>query len=145
MLEANKTLARKYIETGFNGRNLDVADAVFSPDHGHGTDTSGPEGVKERSRLLLTAFPDGQQTIDEIVAEGDTVVVRWTLRGTHAGELRGIAPTGTKVELRAVVIQTIRDGKIVSTDGIVDWFGLLNQLGAMPPLLVTGTAGSKRT
>jgi len=77
-------------------------------------------------------------TIDDMVAEGDKVVYRWTLRGTHKGEFTGIAPTGKQVTLWGMVIDRILGGKIVETWIRYDTLGFMQQLGVIPPLRLGG-------
>jgi predicted ester cyclase len=82
--------------------------------------------------MYLTAFPDLHFTIEDIIAEGDTVVVRQTARGTHQGDLMGIPPTGKQVSGTGITITRVVNGKAVE-----DWFngddlGLLQQLGVVP-------------
>lgn len=84
------------------------------------------------------AFPDYHATIDEMIAEGDKVVVRQTVRATHAGEypyweLKGIAPTGKQLEWNEVQILRVADGKILDGWLIVDGVSRLQQLGVLPP------------
>jgi steroid delta-isomerase-like uncharacterized protein len=90
------------------------------------------EGLKAFNRMIRAAFPDWHSTPEELVAEGDVVVERWTGRGTHRGEFQGIPPTGEQVEVPGVVFYRIRDGKIVEFRGSFDGLAMLRQLGALP-------------
>ncbi|MGE0542955.1 MAG: ester cyclase [Dehalococcoidia bacterium] len=81
---------------------------------------------------FYAAFPDLQHTIEEQVAEGNTVVTRLVARGTHRGEFQGIPPTGRAVTVAAISVQRYRDGQIVEQDLILDALGLMQQLGAIP-------------
>lgn len=75
---------------------------------------------------------DSQATIEEIVAEGELVVTRWTVRGTHAGEWRGIAPTGKPVTITGMTIHRVVGGKITELWAEEDWLGVMQQIGALP-------------
>jgi steroid delta-isomerase-like uncharacterized protein len=82
--------------------------------------------------LYLAAFPDFRVTTHNIIAEGDKVVVRWTMNGTHLGELMGIAPTGRPVEFTGATIHRIADGKIVENWWAYDALGMMQQITAPP-------------
>jgi predicted ester cyclase len=77
------------------------------------------------------SFPDWHSTFEELIAEGDRVAERWTGRGTHRGELQGIAPTGKRVEAPGSVFYRIVDGKIVELWGQLDMMSLMQQLGVI--------------
>jgi steroid delta-isomerase-like uncharacterized protein len=137
MAEENKALVRRWFEDLFNEGNLDVADEIIDPDHlGHDPTLPdlpiGPEGQKQLVNLYRSAFPDARITIEKQVAEGDTVATRWTGRGTHQGELMGVAPTGNQVTLTGIDISRISEGKIVETWTNYDALGMLQQIGAIP-------------
>jgi predicted ester cyclase len=82
--------------------------------------------------MLRQAFPDGGVTIEEVIAEEDKVAVRFTYRGTHQGELMGIAPTGTQVTVSGMDINRIVEGKIAERWAVFDMLGILQQLGVVP-------------
>lgn len=94
----------------------------------------GPEGLKRFNAEAATAFPDAHVTIEDLLAEGDEVMVRWTLRGTHEGELRGGIPaTGRRVEeVSGITISRIEKGKVAENWGNYDLLGMLQQLGVIP-------------
>lgn len=89
----------------------------------------GPEGVKKVFGAFRAAFPDGRTTIEDLVAEGNTVVTRWTFRGTHEGEFAGFAPTGRSVTLTGINIDRIEGGKFVERWYQMDRLGMMQQLG----------------
>jgi predicted ester cyclase len=97
MSEENKALVRRYFEEIWDKGNLDLIDALFTTDfvrHGPtGTEgeVRGPEGFKGLVSTYRSALPDLRVPIEDLVAEGDRVVARWTARGTHHGELMGNA------------------------------------------------------
>jgi steroid delta-isomerase-like uncharacterized protein len=133
---ANKAISRRADEELFNRGNLDVADELFAPDFVYhdpaGEELRGPESVKGYATMLRAAFPDLHQTIEDQVAEGDRVAYRWTARGTHEGELMGIAPTGNRVTFTGIAVARLADGKIEEIWENYDALGLMQQLGAIP-------------
>ena len=80
------------------------------------------------------AFPDFRLTIEDLIAEGETVMARWSCRGTHKGDLSGIAPTGKQFTISGVSIARFANGKMA--EGWVNWdaLGLMQQLGVVPEL-----------
>jgi steroid delta-isomerase-like uncharacterized protein len=90
----------------------------------------GPEGFKQNVSALLTAFPDIDWTIEDVIAEDDKVVFRAIGRGTHEGEFMGIESTGREVTLSGIVIFRIDDGRVVERWAQFDTIGMLRQLGA---------------
>jgi steroid delta-isomerase-like uncharacterized protein len=112
-----------------------VIDEVVAPDmvfHAAPGGATGAAAVKAVWRLLLRAFPDIHVEIEDVIAEGDRVVFRNTVTGTHRGEYRGITPTGRSVTYREIFIVRFADGRIAELWGVVDTLGQLQQLGAVP-------------
>ena len=116
-----------------------MTDELFTPNYAnHDSSTPdlgrGPEGEKKRATLYRTAFPDLRLTVEDIIAEGETVVARWSCRGTHKGELNGIAPTGKHVNITGISIARFTNGKM--SEGFVNWdaLSLMQQLGVVPEL-----------
>jgi steroid delta-isomerase-like uncharacterized protein len=116
-LEKNKALARRYQEEVWGQGNLALIDELLAPDF---IDNSLPEGMnpsfagaKRAVQGALDAFPDGQWTVEDLIAEGDKVVIRWKMDATHEHEFRGIAPVGKPVTVRGITILRIANGKIV--------------------------------
>jgi steroid delta-isomerase-like uncharacterized protein len=108
-------------------------DDVFAPDVRVGTplplETSGAEAMKEVFVRLLQAFPDLHITVEDVIAEGDKVVCRNTVTGTHLGDYLGIPPTGRSVTYKEIMIARFDNGRIVETWGVVDVHAQLKQLG----------------
>ena len=133
--EQNKALIRKGYEALFSG-NLDVADDLIAADyvlhHGTGMEILGPEGLKNLMQSNLTAFPDAEWSIDDLIAEGDRVVTRFSMSGTHQAALRDIPPTGGPVSAWFIAIDRIAGGKIVESWQRYDTLGFMQQLGAIP-------------
>ena len=148
MSEGNKFVIRRSFEELWNKGNLSLADELYTPNYEHHDASSpdfgrGPESEKKRAALYRTAFPDLQLTIEDIIAEGQTVMARWSCRGTHKGDLSGIAPTGKQVTISGVSIARFTNGKMV--EGWVNWdaLGLMQQLGVVPELARTKAAAAK--
>jgi steroid delta-isomerase-like uncharacterized protein len=142
--EENKATFRRYVEEGWAKGNVEVADEVFADRYvAHQPDGSeeerSPEDVKQFLRQYRGAFPDLQITIEDQIAEGDKVVTRWSSRGTHDGEFRGIAPTGRQITVTGIGIFRFSDGKVVESWDNFDQLGMMQQLGVIPsPEQATG-------
>ncbi len=136
--EDNKVLMRRFVEEVFNKKNLAAIDEFIAPDHVDHTLPpflpTTPEGTKRAIDMYLTAFPDLCITIEDMIAEGDKVVVRYTSRGTQKGAFGGIPPTGKQVTVSSIVIARMAGGKIVEEWGLDDQMGMLQQLGVIPAL-----------
>jgi steroid delta-isomerase-like uncharacterized protein len=138
MSEAYKAVVRREFEEMFNqGGNLDAAEEIYTPDYvGHEPvfgDSHGVEGARQFAADFRQAFPDIQTTIEDMVAEGDRVVTRFSSRGTHQGETEDLGPpTGNQFEVSGITIEKLSDGKIVEDWTNFDAMGLLRQLGLIP-------------
>ena len=142
--ETNKTIARRFFEEVFGQGKLNVLDEIVAKDHvNSGPSTrpelpTGPEGAKQIVTMYRNAFPDFRVKVDEQIAEGDTVVTRWTAQGTHKGELVGIPATGKSSTVTGVSVDKFVDGKVAKSWAIFDQFGMMQQLGVIPtPELAT--------
>lgn len=134
-VEENKALIRRGVEEGWNKQNVDIFDELAASDvvH-HDWNTRGLKAFKQAISADMTAFPDVHLTIEDMIAEGDKVVVRYTFRGTQQGETQGIPPTGKRVTVPGIFICRCAGGKIVEEWDMWDDLGLLQQLGAISPL-----------
>ncbi len=135
--EENKAILRQAYEEAFNQKNLDALDELVASDI---TDHNpipgqppGIEGVKQVFSSMHTAFPDLHVNVEEMVAEGEKVVARVIMSGTHQGEFMGIAPTGNQMTITGIDIVRITEGKIVEHWGNFDDLGMMQQLGVMEP------------
>ena len=142
--EQNKALARQMVEEIFNRGNISRADEFLAPDFVEREELPpgiprDRDGVKQLTVLLRSAFPDFKATIDDVVAEGDKVVIRMTWRGTQKGEFMGVPPTGNSISIGVIDIIRLTEGKFVEHWGIMDSMALMQQLGAMP---APGASGS---
>jgi steroid delta-isomerase-like uncharacterized protein len=133
--EDNKAAVRRYLEEAWNQKNLGILDQLTASDYArYISGQASPldrEGQKQRIASFHQALPDVHLTLEDLIAEGDRVVFRITLRGTHSGMLMGVPPTGKQVTISAIDIARFADGKIVEHWGQMDTFGLLQQLGAI--------------
>jgi predicted ester cyclase len=124
-----------------NKRNLSILDELIAPDFVEGRNTPfelrGPEGYKQFAGMLFKAFPDWQETIEDIAAEGDKVWVHVNETATHTGEWNflgvALAPTGKKITYTAVNIWRVVDGKIVERKTVHDLLAFLTQIGLFEP------------
>src|SRR6202049_5291447 len=149
MSESNKNVVRRLFEEVWNKGNLQVTDALIAPTYPqHDASTPdvgrGPKSEKKRATLYRTAFPDIRLAIEDIIAEGETVVARWSCRGTHKGDLSGIAPTGKQGNITGVSIARFANGKM--EEGWVNWdaLALMQQPGVVPDLGKAKAAASTR-
>jgi steroid delta-isomerase-like uncharacterized protein len=120
-LEQNKALARRVLEEAASQQKPELLDELFASDYVLHDPANPMVHDRETFKQFLgghyTAFPDVKWTIEDVVAEGDRVVVRWTLTGTHKGPLLGIPPTGKQVKMWGISIYRIADGKIAEEWG----------------------------
>jgi steroid delta-isomerase-like uncharacterized protein len=137
MSEYDKAIVRRLFEEVWNKGNLSLVDELFTPNYEHHDSSSpdfgrGPESEKKRATLYRTAFPDMHLKVEDIIAEGETVMTRWSCRGTHKGDLNGIAPTGRQFTISGMTVARLSNGKMA--EGYVNWdaLGLMQQLGVVP-------------
>ena len=136
-MSEHKRLVEDFIQALFSRGDLSAVDTYLSPgfvDHDPTLPSSepGPEAMREAAAYFRRACPDWHSDIDQLIAEGDLVVERFTARGTHRGELMGVAPTGRELILRGINIFRVYDGRITDRWGRLDQLGLLRQLGLAP-------------
>lgn len=137
MSEEKKAVVRRYnelVEQYWRTGDADGFDEVLASDFVHHAPGLPPdlEGMKQALPMFRAAFPDMRLTVEEMIAEGDKVVDRVTVRGTHEGELMGIPASGKQVEFTETHISRIADGKIVERWGQWDALGMMRQIGAVP-------------
>jgi predicted ester cyclase len=133
-IEQNKALVRRIIDE-LNMGNLNIMDEVSASNvvfHFPGSPPLDRAGFKGLMGMFLSAFPDLETTIEDLIAEGDMVVRRGFFRGTQRGEFQGIPPTGKQVTVPMIAIERIVDGKLVEHRASPDIMGLMQQLGAIP-------------
>jgi len=134
--EANKVRVRSWYEEVFNKKKLAAIDAFFAPnviDHSLPSGAPGGiEGPRQNISMFLGAFPDLHLTLEDIIAEGDKMVTRWTMRGTHQGASLGMPPTGKQFTMPGIGIFRLDGGKVAELWVIYDQLGMLQQLGLAP-------------
>jgi len=134
----NKAIVREYIEEVCVKGNLNLVDKYIAPNFVGRTVgmpvAEGREGFKQMLTGVYNAFANPQYTIEDLIAEGDKVVARWTFRGTHQQEIMGIAPTGKRVEMTGTITYRMANGQVQEWWEHIDLLGMLQQLGAIPIL-----------
>ena len=128
----NKRCVTTLFETCFNAGDLGLLDELVSPEYVGPRGTRGPAGFREIVVGLRTAFPDIHYTIEDILADGDKVAVRWTWSGTHQAAFRAFGATGKAVSNTGTGIFRLRAGTIVGAVLETDRLGFLQQVGAVP-------------
>ena len=140
-IENNKAALVRHFEEVLNQGKLDVIDEIYTDDYtldapvssdGQSRNrslTQGREQLKQRVTLFRTGFPDIHFTTDEIIGEGDSVVVRYTYRGTHQGVFAGLEPTGCFITIMGILIAHLTDGRIQEAVSVFDSADLMKQLG----------------
>jgi predicted ester cyclase len=136
--EDNKANNRRFYEEVINQKRLAVVDEVAGANYvSHSFPPGlppGREGLKAFVSAFHAAFPDGHLSIDQMIAEGDTVATRLTFRGTHTGNFLSIPPTGKQVAVPALDMARFADGKLVEHWGGPDQMSLMQQLGVVPAM-----------
>ena len=128
-IENNKHLVRRWIEFSNSGFVGSLDDFVASDYVGHlGSVTMDRAELERLERQFCQAFPDAYHTIDDLIAEGDKVVLRTTARVTHRGRYVNIDPTGRSVKFTGLVVYRIQDGKIAESWGEIDFLRLIREL-----------------
>lgn len=129
--EANKALVRRFYKEVYGDWDMAMVDEVVSPqfishdwpEHG----PTGPQAFRDYYSAIKSAVPDARYEVDDLVAEGDRVVVRWRLLGTHRGDFRGIAATGRSIVLQGVAIYRVENGKLMERWVVSDLYGALKE------------------
>ncbi len=133
--DANKALVRRYYEQVLNAGNLNVLDELLAPNYKrYLTANAAPlDAAAQKKRLagMRAVFPDLNITLDDLIAEGDRVTARMTIRGTQKAAFMGIPPTGKQVTVSAVEVIRIENGKLVEHWGGADNMDLAQQLGGV--------------
>lgn len=134
----NKAAVRHFVEEMNKGKAscmaaLDESCATGFVSHaGNGRDIRGLMEVKQSYSELYNAFPDVHTTLDDMIGEGDKIVIRWTMTGTFTGKYRGIPPTNKKMISWFITIERTVGGKFVEEWGRSDALGYMQQLGLIP-------------
>ena len=130
--EANTALVRRWVEEVWNQGRLEVLDELYAPDWvGHfpaSGELRGPAAHKQLGQRFLEAFPDARYVIEDLIAEDDRVVLRYSARGTHRGSLRGETPTGRAVVQTGINIYRVAGDRLVEQWAQIDLAGMLQQI-----------------
>ena len=119
--ETNKAVVRRYIEEVINQNKVELIDELFAPDM--------REQVRSYRASGVDPFPDAQEEIKDIVAEGNTVMVRWNFKGTHLGTYLEIPATGQSIEMIGFAVYYLENGQIVDDLMLMSNYGALKQMG----------------
>ncbi len=136
-IEQNKELVRRLVDELLNKGNTSVVEETFAPDFVEREELPpgtppGREAPKAMFTMLRNAFPDFHAKIEQLIAEGDTVVLYTHWTGTQKGEFMGIPSTGKSISVNVIDIIRIADGKFVEHWGVMDQMAMMQQLGAIP-------------
>ena len=133
---ANTQIIRRFTSEFINTASPALATELIAPSavfHAPGMPPlRGPEGYLGLLGMLRGGFPDVQWTLEDVVAEGDKVAARFTMRGTHTGVFMGVPPSGRPFIVSSMGIYRIADGQIVEEHGLPDMMGVMTQIGAVP-------------
>ncbi len=135
--EESKATMRRYLDVFEQGNNLDILDELLAPDYINHTPATpdlptGPEGVKGVVTMFRSAMPDLRVIVQDMIAEGDKVATRYTLEGTHRGELFGVPPTGQRLSIKSISVERVLEGKIREHWRVTDSLDMMQQLGVVP-------------
>jgi steroid delta-isomerase-like uncharacterized protein len=135
--EESKATVRRFWGVWEEG-NIDLVDELLAPDYVNHTPASpdqptGPEGVKGVVSMFRSAMPDLRVVIEDMIAgEDGKVAVRYTLEGTHEGELFGVPPTGKRLSIKSISVERVSEGKIREHWRVTDSLDMMQQLGVVP-------------
>jgi steroid delta-isomerase-like uncharacterized protein len=134
--QENKAIVQRFWKVWEEG-NIDLVDELLAADHvNHNPATpdqpAGAEGVREVVNMFRSAMPDLKVVIEDMIAEGDKVVVRYTLEGTHEGDLFGVPPTGRRLSIKSIAVERVSEGKLREHWRITDSLDMMQQLGVVP-------------
>lgn len=131
-MEKNKEVVRRIYEEALNKRNPVLLKEFIAPEYNGLTGVKGAAGFEIPTSLVIKGFPDAQWNIQEMIAEGNKVWVRWKLQGTHTGQFTTYAPTGKTVNSGGQAVYEFKDGKVIATQVNTDRLEFLQQLGVLP-------------
>jgi steroid delta-isomerase-like uncharacterized protein len=134
--EESKAIVRRFWGVWEEG-NIDLVDELLAPDYINHTPATpdqptGPEGVKGVVAMFRSGMPDLRVVIEDMIAEGDKVAVRYTLEGTHEGELFGVPPTGQRLSIKSISVERVSAGKVREHWRVTDSLDMMQQLGVIP-------------
>lgn len=131
----NQLIVRRFYQEALNGRDLALVEQLVSQDliehYAAPNQARGLEGLKQFLGMILGAFPDLRVTVEDVISQGDRVVARLTLQGTHGGPFFGVPATGKVVTWPAIHVLRLEAGKIVERWALADVMAILGQIGAL--------------
>jgi steroid delta-isomerase-like uncharacterized protein len=134
--DKNKAICRMFFEEMLNKANFSIIEQLVDPDViSHDPfpgQAKGAKGLRDTMKLFHTAFPDMKIIMNDMIAEDNRVMNKFTVTGTHKGEFMGIPATGKKISYEEVVILRLKDEKIVEHWAVADALSLMQQIGAIP-------------
>lgn len=137
MSEQNKTLARRFAEEAFSKGDEAVLEETCSPDivdhNPFGRHLHGIEGARYALRHFRSAFPDARYWIEDLLADGDKVIIRGRLTGTQTGELMGFPASGKPIDIKIIDIYRCAEGKLVERWGVFEGLLMATQIGMVQP------------
>jgi len=133
--EENREIVRRFWGVWEEGK-LGLVDELVAPDYvnhspGMPGQPEGPEGVKAVVSMFRAGMPDLRVVIEDMIAEGDKVMMRYKIEGTHEGELFGVPPTGRRVSVESITVERVSSGKIREHWRVTDTLDMMQQLGAI--------------
>jgi steroid delta-isomerase-like uncharacterized protein len=133
--EENKEIVRRFWGVWEEG-NIGLVDELVGPDYvnhspGMPNQPEGPEGIKAVVNMFRGGMPDLRVVIEDVIAEGDKVVMRYRIEGTHEGELFGVPPTGRRVSIESITVERVSGGKIREHWRVTETLDMMRQLGAI--------------
>lgn len=136
--EDNKAIVWRFVEEVWNNQHLAVVDELLESEYRRhdpniSMEEDGRSALMQFCKTFAAAFPDRHFIVEQIVAQAEIVVIRWSARGTHKGAFRGIAPTGKQINLTGTSISRLNGRKIAEEWVQWDALGLLRQLGSVQP------------
>jgi predicted ester cyclase len=130
-------VVRQYADEVWNQRRFDVCEELFRPGHVYHDPLvpmlgPGPEGVRQHHILYTQAFPDCHVIVEDLYAFADRALARWLFTGTHSGPIKGIEPTGRRVEITGIHLFRFSRGGVAETWVAADHLGMFQQMGVIP-------------
>src|SRR4051812_31221368 len=134
--EENKAIMRRYFGV-FEQGNIDLLDELLASAYLNHTPATpevptGPEGIKGVVSMFRGGIPDLRVVVEDMIAEGDKVATRYTLEGTHRGELFGVPPTGQRLSIKSMTVKRVSEGKVRDHWRVSDNLEMMQQLGVVP-------------
>jgi steroid delta-isomerase-like uncharacterized protein len=136
--EKNKQQVRRLYEECMNGNKMALLSELVADEFTNARGQHGPAAFGVNLEMLHGGFPDIHYEVEDLLAEGDRVTVRWHWKGTHRGTFAGYAPTGKTVTNEGMAIFQLRDGKIVQSWLQTDRLGFLQEIGVVPKSVGAG-------